>query len=274
MSQSLRVAAVQLNSGEIVKDNLSMCAELIGSAVDQGAQLVVLPENFAFMGTEVDKRAIAENLEGPKGPIRSALSEVASRNRIYILAGGWPLASGDPMRPFNAASVFGPTGDVIATYRKIHLFDVDAPDGVSYRESDGVSPGSELVCTSIGEFRVGLSICYDLRFPELYRGLVDNGAEVICIPAAFTAATGRSHWEVLCRARAIESQCYVVAAGQVGRHLGNRETFGHSLIIDPWGDVVADAGDGIGVVLADIDKERLAGIRTRLPSLKHRRLLR
>lgn len=272
MSQTLRVAAVQLNSKEDLSANLENCAQLVAKAADQGANFVALPENFAFMGSEANKRAIAESLDGSSGPIRSALSELASRHRIHILAGGWPLASEDPKRPYNAASVFGPNGAVEATYCKMHLFDVDAPDGVSYRESDGVTPGSDLVCVTIGAFRVGLSICYDLRFPELYRGLVDLGAEVICIPAAFTAATGRSHWEVLCRARAIESQCYVIAPGQSGRHLGNRETFGHSLIVDPWGDVAADAGDGTGLVLADLDKERLTKIRTQLPSLRHRRL--
>jgi deaminated glutathione amidase len=272
MPEILRVAAVQLNSCDDVSTNLTTCRRLIGAASSEGARLVVLPENFAFMGKEAGRRTCVERLDGPAGPIRSMLFETASLHGIYLVAGGWPLASDDEMRPFNAASIVTPSGGFLATYRKIHLFDVDAPDGISYRESRGVTAGSVPICATVDGFRVGLSICYDLRFPELYRKLVDMGAEIICIPAAFTAATGRAHWEVLCRARAIESQCYVIAPGQTGAHRGGRETYGHSLVVDPWGEILADAGDHEGIVVVNVDRTRIGSVREKLPCLQHRRL--
>jgi deaminated glutathione amidase len=272
MAQMLRVAAVQLTSRQDVASNLERCQRLIATAAKQGARFVALPENFAFMGTEAAKRACAERLQGPPGPIRPTLIEAAQRHGIYLLAGGWPLVSDDPLRPYNAATLLAPTGELLATYRKMHLFDVDAPDGISYRESDGTSAGSEVVCAKVDGFCVGLSICYDIRFPELYRRLVEMGADVICIPAAFTAATGHAHWELLCRARAVESQCYVIAPGQSGTHLGGRQTFGHSLIVDPWGEILADAGDTETVVVADLVRDRLESVRRKLPCLRHRKL--
>jgi deaminated glutathione amidase len=270
--QSLRVAAVQLNSREDLSANLDTCRRLVRSAVEQGARFVALPENFALMGSEAERRNCSERLEGPAGPIRTMLVEVAKTHGIWLLAGGWALVSGDDARPYNAASVVGPDGRLLATYYKIHLFDVDAPDGISYRESNSVTPGNEPVCVNVDGFRVGLSICYDVRFPELYRKLVDMGAEALCVPAAFTAATGAAHWDLLCRARAVESQCYLVAPAQTGKHLGERETYGHSLIVDPWGKVLADAGDGEGIVVADIERARVDEIRAKLPCLRHRRV--
>jgi len=273
METTLKVAAVQMNSSDRLEANLDTCRSLIARAADEGARFVALPENFAFMGSEAAKRDLAEGLDGEPGPIRRLLESAAREFGVYILGGGWPLVSGDVRRPFNAATLHDPQGRLLATYRKIHLFDVDAPDGISYRESDGVTPGDQVVCVAVDGFRVGLSICYDIRFPELYRKLVDQHADIICIPAAFTAATGQAHWEVLCRARAIESQCYVVAPGQTGSHLGNRRTHGHSLIVSPWGDILADAGTGEAVVLSHIEHTNLTSIRTKLPCLQHRRSL-
>ncbi len=272
MPDILRVAAVQLNSGEDVAANLATCARLVEQAARAGARLVVLPENFAFMGTEKAKRQLAESLEGEPGPIRRALSHWAEAHSVHVVAGGWPLRSDNPARPYNGATLFSPEGRAVATYRKLHLFDVELPSGKQYRESEGVTPGSEVVCVDVDGFRVGLSICYDLRFPELYRTLVDRGAEVLCIPAAFTAETGRAHWEILCRARAIESQCYVIAPGQTGTHLGDRHTFGHSLLLDPWGSVLASAAEGEAVLIGEVSRAELTAIRQRLPALRHRRL--
>lgn len=271
-AQTLCVAVVQLNSREDVRENLIACREYIAEAAELGATLVALPENFAFLGSESAKRAIAETLDAPPGPITSMLREAAVRHHIHLLAGGWPERSADPSRPYNAATMFSPEGAVAAHYRKIHLFDVDAPDGKAYRESNGVTPGSELVTVDVGGFRVGLSICYDLRFPELYRKLVDAGAEILCAPAAFTAATGEAHWHLLCRARAVESQCFVVAPGQWGVHLNDRRTYGHSLVVDPWGDILVDAPEGPGVYVATLSRLHLDTVRQKLPSLRHRRL--
>lgn len=271
-AESLRVAVVQLNSRDDLRQNLEACRQSIRQAADQGAKLVTLPENFAFFGSETAKRSVAESLDEPFGPILSTLCDAAREHHVNILAGGWPERSGDPSRPYNAASMITAEGKIAAQYHKMHLFDVDAPDGKSYRESNGVTPGSEPVCVDIDGFCIGLSICYDLRFPELYRRLVDAGAEVLCVPSAFTAATGQAHWHLLCRARAVESQCFVLAPGQWGTHYNDRKTYGHSLIVDPWGDVLIDAPDGTGVHLATLSRARLNQVREKLPCLRHRRL--
>jgi predicted amidohydrolase len=183
-----------------------------------------------------------------------------------------PELSGDDKRPYNSCVVFGPDGGLVARYRKIHLFDVELPDGSELRESAAVTEGAEPVVVEIGGFRVGLSICYDLRFPELYRALVDRGAEVLLVPSAFTLQTGKDHWHVLLRARAIESQCWLVAAAQWGRHPKNRASYGHALIVDPWGTIVAECSDRVGLVIADTDRAYLERVRSMLPSLAHRRL--
>lgn len=183
-----------------------------------------------------------------------------------------PEKSDDPARPFNTSVVVSPQGRAVARYRKIHLFDVEVGDGQVYRESASTSAGDGVVATPIGGVVVGLSVCYDLRFPELYRELVDVGAELLTVPAAFTLATGKDHWHALLRARAIESQCWVLAAGQWGTHPRGRRTYGKSCLVDPWGDVVAQASEGVGVVIGTVDMERLASIRRSLPSLAHRRL--
>jgi predicted amidohydrolase len=272
LADSLRVAAVQVSSQENVEDNLRECRKHIAVAAAGGARLVLLPENFAYMGPEEGKRAFAERLGDDSAPIQRMLAETAREHGITLVAGGLPERSDDPKRPFNTCAVFGAKGELVGAYRKIHLFDVDLADGTTYRESAGSSSGNEPVVVTVGGFGVGLSICYDLRFPELYRALVDRGAEVLVVPAAFTLHTGKDHWHVLLRARAIEAQCFVVAAGQWGKHPQGRATYGHSMVIDPWGTIVAEASDRAGVVIAELVREDLRRVRASLPSLRHRRL--
>jgi predicted amidohydrolase len=271
-SRRLTVAAVQLSSQGEVPENLRVVERVTREAVARGAGLVVLPENFAFMGDEAARAKHAETRGDLALPIQNALSRLAREHGVYLVAGGMPERSGDERRPFNTALCFGPSGDLVASYRKIHLFDVELADGSSYRESRGNTPGEGPVVLDAAGFRLGLSICYDLRFPELYRELTRQGAEVLLVPAAFTLHTGKDHWHVLLRARAIEAQSYVVAAAQWGKHPLGRVTYGHALVVDPWGTVLAEAPDGIGFALADLDGTRLADIRASLPSLQHQRL--
>jgi predicted amidohydrolase len=271
-SSVMRVAAIQLQSQDDVAANLVACQSKISEAAAQGAKFIVLPENFAYFGCGRGKRAIAESLAGPAGPIRNMLSRCAVQHGVTLLAGGWPELSDDPKRPFNAATVFAPDGTMLANYRKIHLFDVTLPSGSQLQESAAMTAGTRIVCCNVLGFRIGLSICYDVRFPELYRGLVDCGSEVLCVPSAFTAETGKDHWHVLLRTRAIESQCWVIAANQFGQHPNELSTYGHSLIIDPWGNICAEAKPGSGFILADIDWQSLQRVRTSLPCLRHRRL--
>ena len=270
--ETLRVAAVQLQSQDDVAQNLAECARLVSVAASEGAQLVVLPENFAYFGAEESKCKLAEHLPDPSGPIQRALSELAREAGVFLVAGGFPEASEDGKRPFNTALVFAPEGALLGSYRKIHLFDVALQDGTILAESSGTSPGQSLSTFDIGRFRIGLSICYDLRFPELYRGLVSRGANVLLVPAAFTVHTGKDHWHTLLRARAIESQAYVIAAAQWGKHPRGRTTYGHSLVVDPWGSVVAEASDRVGVVSATLDLKYLEQVRAAVPCLEHRRL--
>lgn len=268
------VAAVQLESQDALEENLARASELATIAARRGATIILLPENFAFMGAEDAKRAIAEDVtavdEGSDGPIVRSLRALSRSTDAHVIAGGMPERSADPARPFNTSVVVAPSGEVTARYRKIHLFDVQVGDGQTYLESASTAGGAEPVVARAGDVGIGLSVCYDLRFPELYRALVDRGAELLTVPAAFTLATGKDHWTVLLRARAIESQCWLLAAAQVGLHPKGRRTYGKSCIIDPWGDVVAQASDGPGVVVATIDGARLERIRASLPSLRHR----
>jgi deaminated glutathione amidase len=270
--ETLPVAAVQLQSQDDVARNLAECARLVESAARTGAKLVVLPENFAYFGADEGKRQLAEPLAEPGGAIQQALSEMARKRGIFLVAGGFPEASADVTRPFNTALAFGPDGVRLGAYRKIHLFDVALQDGTVLAESSGTTPGESLVTFDIGRFRIGLSICYDLRFPELYRGLVSLGANVLLVPAAFTVHTGKDHWHTLLRARAIESQAYVIAAAQWGKHPRGRTTYGHSLVVDPWGSVIAEASDRVGVVSASLDLQYLEQVRAAVPCLEHRRL--
>lgn len=269
----LIAAAVQMCSKDDLAANLATVKALGDQAAAEGANLIVLPECFPFLGrTDTAKLAVAEVLdEAHPGPILGALCDLATRHGAWVIGGGLPeKIDGDPRRTWNTAVVVGPGGKIEARYRKIHLFDIDIPGGPSHRESDNTASGGDLVVVPIGERRVGLSICYDVRFPELYRRLVhDLGADVVVVPAAFTAVTGRAHWHVLLRARAIEDQCWVVAAAQHGRHNDKRETFGHSMVIDPWGTIVAERPEGDGVVVAKLDGEVIAKTRRNLPCRDH-----
>jgi predicted amidohydrolase len=271
-NETLRVAAVQMSAQDDVGENLAECRRLVGAARSLGATLVVLPENFAYFGPEDGRRELAEPLGDTSRPIQGALSEIARTNAVTLVAGGMPERSHDPARPFNTCVVFDPQGVRVAAYRKIHLFDVDLPDGTKLRESASTAAGEEAVVVAVDGFSIGLSICYDLRFPELYRQLSRKGADIIVVPAAFTLHTGKDHWQVLLRARAIESQTWVVAAAQWGKHPRGRVTYGHSMVIDPWGTIVAEASERSMVIVADADRSYLERVRASLPCLSHQRL--
>ena len=268
----MKAAVVQLSSQADVVENLRRARTLVGDAARDGASLVVLPENFAFMGErEEDKERVAESLDG-QGPIVSALREMATTRGVHVVAGGMPERSGDPKRPYNTSVLVDPKGEIVATYRKIHLFDVDLPDGTQLRESNGSSAGDRPCVVAVGDVKLGMSICYDLRFPELFRAMVSAGARIVTVPAAFTLTTGKDHWHVLLRARAIEDQVFVLAAAQHGKHPRGRQTYGKSLIVDPWGDVLAQAGEGEGFASARLDFAYQDRVRAALPCLGHRRL--
>ena len=268
----LRVAAVQMTSTEDVGANLATAARLVRRAAAAGATLVGLPENFAFLGSDRDHRlAIAESLPAG-GPILAAMAALASEARVHLLLGGFPEHSPQPGHIYNTAVLLDPAGAVTATYRKIHLFDVDLPGGATFRESEAVTPGDEVVVAPLGWGGLGLSVCYDLRFPELYRTLAARGARVLAIPAAFTAETGKDHWHVLLRARAIENQAFVMAPAQWGLHGGKRASYGHALVVDPWGVVLAEAGNHEGLAIAELDFGYQDHVRRSLPCLGHRRL--
>lgn len=272
MSTTLTVAAAQLSSGDDLAANLAAMAAAVAEAAERGAQVVLLPENFAWFGDEAGRRRLAEPVPSVEAPIQAALGAAAAAHGVWVIAGGMPERGPDGSPPWNTLVVVDPSGRVTERYRKIHLFDVDLPDGQVMRESSATSAGDRAVVADVAGVRVGLSICYDLRFPELYRQLVDGGAEVLVVPAAFTLQTGKDHWEVLLRARAIESQCWVLAAAQWGAHPGGRRTFGQSLLVDPWGLVVARASERTEVLVGRIDLALTERVRSRLPSLAHRRL--
>jgi nitrilase len=270
----MRVAAIQMNSGSDIGANLELAGHLLAEAAADGCAMAALPENFALMSARGrDKARHAE--EPGKGPIQDFLAETAQLRKIWIIAGSVPLVSPDIAneRVYGACPVYDLSGKARALYRKIHLFDVDLVDkGESYRESRSMFPGDDPVAVDTPAGRVGLTICYDLRFPELFRHLVDDGATLFTVPAAFTQTTGRAHWHTLLRARAIENLAYVIAPGQFGEHPGNRATFGHSLICDPWGRVLAERADGNCVVVADIDPALPKELRKQFPALSNRRL--
>jgi predicted amidohydrolase len=268
-------AVVQLSSQDDVAGNLARAEHWIAEAARAGAQLVALPENFAFMGEEDVKCRLAESLAPPHGPIVAAMAGAARKAGVFLVAGGLPEKSDVAERPFNTSVLFAPDGRIVLRYRKIHLFDVDLPDGTKLEESRATCAGSALdprVVAAPGLPALGMTICYDLRFPELYRALEERGARIVTVPAAFTLATGKDHWHVLLRARAIENQLYVLAPAQTGKHPKGRQTYGKSLIVDPWGDVLAQAGEGEGIALARIDPLYLEKVRRSLPSLLHKKL--
>jgi len=265
-------AAVQLTSTSDAEANLQTAEALIRRAAGHGARLVVTPENTNFLGPHHDKVRRAEPLDGPTV---SRLSALARELSIHLVVGSVnERAEGDAQRCHNTSVVLGPDGSLLGAYRKIHLFDVDVSDTVRFAESDTIAPGDGLVVVDTPLGRLGLSICYDLRFPELYRGLVERGAQILTIPSAFTLHTGKDHWRPLVRARAIETQAFVIAPGQVGHHddAGLRQSWGHSLIVDPWGAVLAEAPDGPSLALAEIDLGRIESVRAGMPVARHRRL--
>ena len=264
--KNARVAAVQMVSTPRVDENLHTAVALIAEAVAKGADLVALPEYFPIMGLRDGDKIKVREAEGT-GPIQQFLSETARRHGIWLIGGSMPLIASTDDKVLNTSLVFNPQGERVARYDKIHLFGFQKGEE-RYDESATIEPGSEPVAFSTPFGRIGLSICYDLRFPELFRVL--GAVDLLVLPAAFTEVTGRAHWEILLRARAIENQCYVLAIGQGGVHENRRETHGNSMLIDPWGDIVARLPKGPGVVLGELDHARIDEVRTSLPALKHR----
>lgn len=261
-----RVAAVQMVSTPRVEENLATAAALIADAATRGARLVVLPEYFPIMGMRDSDKVRVREQEGT-GPIQDFLANAAREHGIWLIGGSMPLVSRDPEKVLNTTLVFNPDGQRVARYDKIHLFGFQKGTE-RYNESATIEPGSSPVVIDTPFARVGLSICYDVRFPELYRAL--GVVDLVVVPAAFTEVTGRSHWEILLRARAIENQCYVLASAQGGKHENGRETHGNSMLIDPWGEVVDRLPKGAGVVIGEIDHARIAEVRASLPALAHR----
>jgi predicted amidohydrolase len=261
-----RVAAVQMVSGGDVAANLGVAEPLIAAAVADGARLVVLPEYFGIFGARATDKVAVRESDGA-GAQQTFLSRLARIHGVWLVGGTVPLACADPTRVRSACLVYGPDGSRIARYDKIHLFAFARGDE-QYDEGRTIEAGTSPAVVDLPCGRTGLSVCYDLRFPELYRGMGELA--LIVVPAAFTATTGAAHWHLLLRARAVENQCYVLAAAQGGLHPNGRRTFGHSLLVDPWGEIVAEWPEGDGVVSGNIDGQRLAAVRTQLPALKHR----
>ncbi len=262
----VKIAGIQMASGPNVSSNLSEAERLIEIAVAQGAKLVALPEYFAIMGLKDTDKVKAREKEG-SGPIQRFLSKMAKKHQIWLIGGSVPLETDDPKRVRNTCLMFDPTGKQIARYDKIHLFNLDLGNE-HYHEDDTIEAGDKVVVVDTPLGRVGLSICYDLRFPELYRAMGE--VDLIVVPSAFTDTTGKAHWETLVRARAIENQCYVLAPAQGGYHLSGRETHGNSMIVDPWGVVLDRLPRGSGVVVAGINSAYQQSLRKSLPALKHR----
>lgn len=261
----ITIGMAQLNSGDSPENNLGAALRAINELADRGAELIVLPEHADFIGPDNRKKEQAQSIEnsGYLDKIRAQAADL----KCYIHVGSFLEKEGNSV--YNCAVVLGPDGGMRARYRKLHLFDVEIPGGKKYLESAVISPGLETVHFSIDEFNFGLATCYDLRFPELFRRLVLNGANVILLPAAFTMQTGRDHWEVLLRARAIENLCWVVGVGQWGEAPPNHLCFGRSMVVDPWGLVTAQAPDGVTNVTADIELQSVKDVRTRFPALDH-----
>ena len=268
MTTSMVVAAVQMVSTPRVDENLDRMRYWVAEAARRGAQAVLLPEYFCLMGAEDDKvRCREPHGMGPRSPIQSALSEAARTHGVWLIGGTAPLEASTADRVRNAVLVYGPDGREHARYDKIHLF-AFRRGSESYDESRTIEPGTQPVVCDLPLGRVALSVCYDLRFPELYRRLAP--LDLIVMPAAFTYTTGQAHWELLLRARAVENQCYVLASAQGGRHENGRRTWGHSMLVDPWGEIIAQHDEGEGLVLGRVDHQRMAEIRLNLPALGHR----
>jgi len=267
-TRSTRVAAIQMVSTAVVDENIATARRLIDDAVKQGAQLVLLPEYWPLMGMQDgDKVLIAE--QHGEGPIQQFMADIARDKQIWLIGGTLPLVAPEPNKVMNTMLVYAPDGAMVSRYDKIHLFSF-TKGSESYDESRTIVHGKDVTVFGAPFGEVGLSVCYDLRFPELYRAMGDT--TLIVVPAAFTYTTGRAHWETLLRARAIENQCYVLAAAQGGVHTNGRRTWGHSMLIDPWGEMKAVLAEGEGVVCGDIDSQLLKQVRENLPALKHRKL--
>lgn len=273
MSSFHRVAAIQMTSGMDVTNNLAQAEQLLLQAAKQGAVLAVLPEMFPLLGKGPAFKAARIQLQETdgSGPIQDFLSRTAKQLGIWIIAGTMPLKSADPTRAYAACLVYDANGDRVARYDKLHLFDAKLSDSEAYHESDTTVPGNKIVLVQTPVGKVGLSVCYDMRFPELYRELLSLGAEIFAVPVAFAVTTGKMHWDVLTRAIAIQNFSYFIGAGQYGRHVG-RETYGNSVIIAPNGEVLSRLEQGAGVVIATINLAELANLRAQLPALKHQRI--
>ena len=267
----MRVGLVQLTSSDDLAANLEHARRGVSNAVARGAEFVLLPENFAYLRREGSSFPCAQSLDGE---IVGTLAAMAREHGVWVLGGSIPEALPGDTKIYNTSVLLSPEGELIASYRKIHLFDVELGEGRggSFRESDTFAPGRDVVTASLPFGSVGLSICYDLRFPELYRAMAERDVVCITVPSAFAPMTGKDHWEVLLRARAIENQAFVLAPAQCGRHSADRSSHGRSLVIDPWGLVLAQAGDRPCTIVADLDFEELRDVRRRVPALRHRRL--
>ncbi len=267
------VSCIQMASGPNVGPNLLEAERLISMAVDKGAQMVVLPENFAIMGKEESDKVAVREANG-EGPVQAFLSQQANKHGIWIVGGTVPMVAEADDKIRAACLLFDDKGHQVARYDKIHLFDVSVVDSdESYTESDTIEAGDQAVVVDTPFGKLGLTVCYDLRFPELFRTMLDQGMELLALPSAFTAITGSAHWETLVRARAIENLCYVMAAGQGGYDFNGRETYGHSMIVDPWGQVMNELANGSGLVCANVDLDRLHNIRRTFPCLDHRNIV-
>jgi predicted amidohydrolase len=268
--ESAKVAAIQMVSTPHVEENLAAAARMIGEAAQQGAQLVLLPEYWPIMGMhEKDKVAHAEKFEEGGGPIQKFMSDIAREHRIWLIGGTLPMAAPEADKVLNTMLIYNPAGERVGRYDKIHLFSFTKGEE-TYDEARTIVHGTEVAAFDSPFGRIGLSVCYDLRFPELYRTMGD--CVLIVVPSAFTYTTGNAHWEVLLRARAIENQCYVLAAAQGGRHPNGRRTWGHSMLIDPWGEIKSVLPEGPGIVIGDLDPHHLKKVRESLPALTHRRM--
>lgn len=267
-----KISAIQMSSGPNIQANLDEAAKLIEQATSQGAELLVLPENFSQMAT-TDQERVANAETTGDGLVQHFLSTQASKNNCWIVGGTLPIKSKEANKAYSSSLVFNDKGEQVARYDKIHMFDVRIEaNNETYNESATTTAGEEVVVIDTPFGRLGLSVCYDLRFPELFRTMIDQGMELCALPAAFTAFTGQSHWEPLIRARAIENQCYMVAAAQGGYHVNNRQTFGHSMIVNPWGNILGSVGTGPGVVITEMERQVLENTRKNFQVLNHRRL--
>lgn len=284
-AQTVTIAAVQLCATPDVDANLATAERLVREGRQRGAEVVLLPEAFAFLGPEQAKQQILEPLPEPgsdadfepgfqpgfqPGPILARCQALARDTGAHLVLGGFHETAPEAGKSYNSCVHLSPSGAVVARYRKIHLFDVSLADGTTLRESARTMPGDRAVVTDTPFGPLGLTVCYDIRFPYLYQRLADLGAVAITVPSAFTRPTGAAHWHVLLRARAIETQCYVIAPAQHGQNWAKRSSYGHTLIIDPWGEIVGELADGDGVVMANIDAGRIRSVRRQLPSLTHR----